>query len=147
MKITVINGANLNLLAERESSNYGTLSLAMLENLLVERYPDISFDFFQSNIEGEIVEKIQSIRNTAGHLIINPGGYAHTSVVIRDALELFKNIKIEVHLSHLVKREDFRQTLITATACNGYLSGFKEFGYIAAVELIKEMTRKGKNND
>ena len=147
MKITVINGANLNLLAERESSNYGTLSLTMLENLLVERYPDISFDFFQSNIEGDIVEKIQSIRNGVGHLIINPGGYAHTSVVIRDALELFKNIKIEVHLSHLAKREDIRQTLITATACNGYLSGFKEFGYIAAVELIIEMTRKGKNND
>lgn len=147
MKITVIHGANLNLLGERDSSNYGSLSLEQIEKLLFERYPDISLEFFQSNIEGEIVQKIQELRNGGGHLIINPGGYAHTSVVIRDALELFKNSKVEVHLSHLARREDFRQSLITASACDGYLSGFKELGYIAAVELIKESLNKGIKND
>lgn len=147
MKISVIHGANLNLLGERDNSNYGSLTLEQIEKLLCERYPEISFDFFQSNIEGEIVEKIQALRNGRGHLIINPGGYAHTSVVIRDALELFKNFKVEVHLSHLAKREDFRQLLITASACDGYLSGFKELGYIAAVELIKEKLKKGIEND
>lgn len=147
MKISVIHGANLNLLGERDNSNYGSLTLERIKKLLCERYPEISFDFFQSNIEGEIVEKIQLLRNGGGHLIINPGGYAHTSVVIRDALELFKNIKIEVHLSHLAKREDFRQLLITASACDGYLSGFKELGYIAAVEIIKEKLKKGIEND
>lgn len=147
MKISVIHGANLNLLGERESSNYGSLTLEGIEKLLSERFPEISFDFFQSNIEGEIVGKIQTLRNGGGHLIINPGGYAHTSVVIRDALELYKNIKVEVHLSHLAKREEFRQQLITASACDGYLSGFKELGYIAAVELIKASLSKGRKND
>lgn len=147
MKISVIHGANLNLLGERDNSNYGSLSLEQIEKLLRERFPEVTFEFFQNNIEGEIVEKIQSLRNGGGHLIINPGGYAHTSVVIRDALELFKNFKVEVHLSHLAKREDFRQLLITASACDGYLSGFKESGYIAAVELIKEMVKKGIEND
>ena len=147
MKISVIHGANLNLLGERESSNYGSLTLTQIEKLLCRRFPEIIFDFFQSNIEGEIVEKIQSFRNGEGHLIINPGGYAHTSVVIRDALELFKNFKVEVHLSHLAKREDFRQQLITASACDGYLSGFKELGYYAAVELIKESLNKGITDD
>ncbi|MBK7867438.1 MAG: 3-dehydroquinate dehydratase [Ignavibacteriales bacterium] len=147
MKISVIHGANLNLLGERDNSNYGSLTLEQIEKILCGRYPEISFDFFQSNIEGEIVEKIQSLRNGGGHLIINPGGYAHTSIVIRDSLELFKNFKVEVHLSHLAKREDFRQSLITASACDGYLSGFKELGYIAAVELIKESLNKGIKND
>jgi 3-dehydroquinate dehydratase-2 len=147
MKIAIINGANLNLLGERDRGKYGTSTLLEIQAMLSNRYPDVDFDFYQSNIEGEIVGKIQSLRDEAYHIIINPGGYAHTSVVIRDALEIITNCKIEVHLSHLVNREEYRQNLITASACNGYISGFKELGYIAAVELIKELVNKGINND
>ena len=141
MKIAVINGANLNLLGERDESKYGSTTLASIEAKLKTTFPEIEFLFFQSNIEGEIVEQLQELRKEDIHVIINPGGYAHTSVVIRDALELIKTIKVEVHLSHLANREDFRQRLVTATACDGYISGFKDAGYVAAVEIIKDFVK------
>lgn len=141
MKIAVINGANLNLLGERDESKYGSTTLASIEAKLKTTFPEIEFLFFQSNIEGEIVEQLQELRKEDIHVIINPGGYAHTSVVIRDALELIKTIKVEVHLSHLANREDFRQRLVTATACDGYISGFKDTGYVAAVEIIRDFVK------
>jgi 3-dehydroquinate dehydratase-2 len=136
MKIKVINGANLNLLGKRDKNHYGCVSLKEIERVLTENFPEISFEFFQSNIEGEIVNNIQNSIDHFDGLIINPGGYAHTSIVIKDALELFKGVKIEVHLSHLMKREEYRQNLLTASSCNGYISGFKEFGYLAAGYLL-----------
>ncbi len=142
MKIAVINGANLNLLGERDPSKYGSITIDGIKALLENSFPMVEFQFFQSNVEGEIVNFLQSIRNSGYHVIINPGGYAHTSVVIRDALELIKSIKIEVHLSHLANREEFRQRLITATACDGYISGFRESGYKAAVYLIGDILGK-----
>ncbi len=142
MKIAVINGANLNLLSERDPAKYGGLDLDSTNEKLKVAFPEVDFLFFQSNIEGEIVNFVQSIRNTGHHVVINPGGYAHTSVVIRDALELVTGIKVEVHLSHLANREDFRQTLVTATACDGYISGFREKGYHAAVFLIHEILKR-----
>ncbi len=142
MKIAVINGANLNLLGERDPSKYGSITLDGIKKLLESSFPAIDFQFFQSNVEGEIVDFLQSIRNSGYHVVINPGGYAHSSVVIRDALELVKGIKIEVHLSQLANREEFRQKLITATACDGYISGFRESGYLAAVYLICEIVEK-----
>ncbi len=138
MKILIVNGPNLNLLGKRNAEHYGELTLENIENSLLNAFPNILFDFFQSNIEGEIIEKIQNASDADG-IIINPGGFAHTSVAIKDALELFKNPKIEVHLSHLANREDYRQKLITSTACDGYISGFKEKGYLAAVFLMKMM--------
>ncbi len=142
MKILIINGPNLNLLGERDESQYGKLTLSDIHDKLTAEFPEIDFEFFQSNLEGEIIEKIQSARNSdIVGLIINPGGYSHTSVAIRDALELIKVPKIEVHLSNLAAREDFRKTSITAEVCTGYISGFKELGYLAAVYLILKLTK------
>lgn len=137
MKILIINGPNLNLLGKRDSSQYGILTLDDLEKLVKKSFKDEQIEFFQSNIEGEIVNAIQKSPNYFDGLIINAGGYSHTSVAIRDALDIIKIPKIEVHLSNLAAREDFRQTMITAPVCNGYLSGFKEKGYLAAIYLLK----------
>ncbi|MCK9211475.1 MAG: type II 3-dehydroquinate dehydratase, partial [Ignavibacteriaceae bacterium] len=99
MKILVINGPNLNLLGKRDPLKYGAMTLESIENLVVSSFPEISFSFYQSNIEGEIVSKIQNTEKDFDGLIINPGGYAHTSVAIHDALVECKIPKIEVHLS------------------------------------------------
>ena len=138
MRILVLNGPNLNLLGKRDNQHYGNLSLDKLEEILKKEFPKHQFTFFQSNIEGELINQIQNSNEEFDALIINPGGYAHTSVAIRDALADVNMQKIEVHLSHLAKREDFRQNLITATGCDGYISGFKEYSYIAAIYLIEK---------
>ena len=137
MKILIINGPNLNLLGKRDKDHYGDFSLEKLEKEITSKFPHHNFSFYQSNIEGELIDQIQSSENIFNALIINPGGYAHSSVAIRDALAESKLPKIEVHLSHLAKREEFRQNLITATGCNGYISGFKENGYFAAIYLLE----------
>ena len=139
MKIIVINGPNLNLLGKREKSNYGSFSLEELEEIIKDEYPQHKFSFIQSNDEGKIVSTIQQADNEFEGLIINPGGYSHTSVAIKDALELLSIPKIEVHLSNLAARENFRQTLVTASSCDGYISGFKEKSYIAAVFLLEKI--------
>jgi 3-dehydroquinate dehydratase-2 len=135
MKILVINGPNLNLLGTRDNVKYGSLTLTQINRIIIEEYPEIQFEFFHSNLEGEIINIIQQAGDLFNAIVINPGGYAHTSVAIKDALEECKIIKIEVHLSNLTKRESFRQTLLTASGCDGYISGFKEKGYLAAVYL------------
>lgn len=136
MMITVINGANLNLLGKRDPNEYGSFTLNEIENELRKEFPDLLFDFFQSNVEGDIINKIQKCDGLVDGLIINPGGYAHTSVAIRDSLSELKIPKIEVHLSQLLNREEFRQILLTASACDGFISGFKHLGYSAAVFLL-----------
>ena len=142
MKLIVINGPNLNLLGKRDPEKYGHLSLEKIENILTSTFPEITFEFFQSNHEGELVSKIQLAESGYDGLIINPGGYSHTSVAIHDALVECKLPKVEVHLSHLAQREDFRQTMITARAANGYISGFKELGYLSAVFTIQQILKK-----
>lgn len=139
MKILVLNGPNLNLLGKREETHYGKLTIEDIENHVIKEYPEISFDFFQSNFEGALIEKIHSAADYFDGLIINPGGYAHTSVAIRDALTLCKIPKVEVHLSNISAREDFRNVMITAPVCNGYISGFKENSYSAGVYLLKKL--------
>lgn len=141
MKILIINGPNLNLLGKRDENNYGSLTLEEIELKLTTHYCEIDFTFFQSNHEGEIIDAIQNAGIYNG-LIINPGGYAHTSVAIKDALQELKIPKVEVHLSHLANREEYRQILLTAKSCEGYISGFKEKGYLAAVYLIKEIKKE-----
>ena len=136
MRILVLNGPNLNNLGERDKSQYGNLTLEKIENLIKIEFPDTDFSFLQSNIEGELIEIIQKASTKFDGIIINPGGYAHTSVALKDALADCKLPKIEVHLSHLANRENFRQILLTATSCDGYISGFKEYSYIAASYLI-----------
>lgn len=142
MKILVINGPNLNLLGKRDKNHYGEFSLEVLEEYLNKEFPKNGFIFFQSNSEGEIIDKVQSAPAEFDALIINPGGYGHTSVAIRDALAELKIPKVEVHLSHLARREDFRQNLVTATACDGYISGFRENSYLGAVYIIEKIVKK-----
>ena len=136
MKILIINGPNLNMLGKRDENNYGNLTLTDIENLIVAEFPNHNFEFFQSNIEGEIVTKIQKSPESYDALVINPGGYTHTSVAIKDALEIIKIPKIEVHLSHISAREEFRKVMITTESVDGYISGFKEKSYLAAIYII-----------
>ena len=142
MKILVLNGPNLNMLGKRDAKLYGDLSLEKIEKLLEKEFESVSFSFFQSNKEGDLVDKIQTAGNNFDGIIINPGGYAHTSVAVHDALEECSIPKIEVHLSHLAGREEFRQNLVTATGCNGYVSGFKEYSYFAGVYLLQKLLKK-----
>jgi 3-dehydroquinate dehydratase II len=141
MKILVLNGPNLNMLGKREAVIYGNLSLETIKKLLSEEFTSVSFVFFQSNLDGELITEIQNAASKFDGIIINPGGYAHTSVALHDALEECKLPKIEVHLSHLGKREEFRQKLLTASACDGYISGFKEYSYMAAVYLLLKLIK------
>ena len=141
MKILVLNGPNLNMLGKREAVIYGNLSLETIKKLLSEEFTSVSFVFFQSNLDGELITEIQNAASKFDGIIINPGGYAHTSVALHDALEECKLPKIEVHLSHLEKREEFRQKLLTASACDGYISGFKEYSYMAAVYLLLKLIK------
>jgi 3-dehydroquinate dehydratase-2 len=141
MKIIVINGPNLNMLSRRDETKYSSLNLEQIIELLKQEFPTIEFSSFQSNIEGELVSVIQSADKNYDGIIINPGGYSHTSIAIMDALEICKIPKIEVHLSHLANREEYRQSLLTAKNTNGYISGFKENSYLAAAFLLKKLIK------
>ena len=144
MKIIIINGPNLNLLGKRDKKLYGALTLNKINFFIEKEFPKDNFTFFQSNIEGEIVTQIQNAFKKYDGIIINPGGYAHTSIAIRDALADSTLPKIEVHLSNLSSRENFRQILLTASVCEGYISGFKENSYTAAVYLLHKIINKKK---
>ena len=139
MKILVINGPNLNMLSKRDVSNYSSSNIEQIIELLENEFPNIEFTSFQSNLEGELVSIIQAADNQYDGMIINPGGYSHTSVAIMDALEICKIPKIEVHLSHLANREEYRQNLLTAKNTNGYISGFKENSYLAGAYLLTKL--------
>ncbi len=142
MKILVINGPNLNLLEIRSAVNYGSQSLKEIEKYLKDKFQNHQFEFFQSNHEGELIDKIQTAKESFDGLIINPGGYSHTSISIKDALEICSIPKIEVHLSNLASREDFRHNMITASSCDGYISGFRGKSYLAAVFLLENIVAK-----
>ena len=139
MKIIVLNGPNLNLLDKRPGEHYGSLSLKKIEEIIRIEFPNHQFEFFQSNHEGELVDKIQSANGSFDGLVLNPGGYSHTSVAIKDALEICVLPKIEVHISNIARRESFRHSLLTASSCDGYISGFRENSYIAAVYLLEKI--------
>jgi len=139
MKILVLNGPNLNLLEQRSTENYGSKSLKEIEEIILKEFHIHKFEFFQSNLEGELIDRIQSAHKSFDGLIINPGGYSHTSVAIKDALEICSIPKIEVHISNLASREDFRQNMLTASSCDGYISGFREKCYLGAVFLLEKL--------
>jgi len=142
MKILVINGPNLNMLGARDKTHYGNYDLNDIENLLNKEFSTDKFEFRHSNSEGEIINLIQDAPNYFDGILINPGGYAHTSVAIRDSLELCPLPKIEVHLSNLSTRDNYRQVLITASVCDGYISGFREKSYLGGVYLLKKIQEK-----
>lgn len=137
MKILIINGPNLNMLGLRKKSDYGSLTLKEIENLLLKEAKKlkIEIDFFQSNMEGEIVTKIQNSIDYDG-IIINAGAYTHTSIAIRDALEVFGKPVIEVHLSNIYARESFRHTSYISGVARGVIAGLKEYSYILALQGI-----------
>ena len=139
MKIAVINGPNLNMLGMREAGHYGTGTLTELMDSLRKSHPSYEFLFFQSNHEGELVDFIQkrAIENDIQAVIANFGGLTHTSVSIRDALALLHLPKIEVHLSNIHAREEFRHTSRTAGACNGVIAGFGFQSYHLAVNAVE----------
>lgn len=139
MKILIINGPNLNMLGEREPLVYGTKTLVDIKNETETKLQDkkLSLEWYQSNLEGEIVSKIQeAFRNGTEALVINPGGYAHTSVAIHDALKILQIPVIEVHLSQVYQREAFRHNLLTAKACTAIMSGLGTDTYYLAICAI-----------
>jgi len=145
-KIIILNGPNLNLLGEREKSQYGSFTLKDIEKICDEfaKNNEIKLSIFQSNIEGELIEKIQKSRNDQDGLIINAGGYTHTSVAIHDALKILKIPIIELHISNIYNREDFRHKSLISKVANGIICGFGAEGYIMALESMKKFI---KNED
>ena len=138
-KIIILNGPNLNLLGEREKDKYGNTTLNDIENNCKEyaKKNDIALSLFQSNIEGEIVEIIQKTRNEQDGLIINAGGYTHTSVAIHDALKILKIPIIELHITNIYNREEFRHKSLISKIAKGVLCGFGTDGYIMALQAMK----------
>lgn len=134
MKLLVLNGPNLNLLGSREPDTYGNVNLETIEQELEQAFPDVSFDFFQSNHEGELIDRLQkSGSDGTNGVIFNPGGYSHTSVALRDAVAATETPVIEVHISNIAARESFRHLSITAGAAIGQISGLGVMGYHMAV--------------
>ncbi|GET26190.1 type II 3-dehydroquinate dehydratase [Prolixibacter sp. NT017] len=134
MKIILINGPNLNLLGIREKTIYGNQSFDEYYVKLRERFPQIEFDYFQSNVEGEIVNKLHEVGFSAEGIIINAGAYTHTSVAIRDAISGINSTVIEVHISNILTRESFRHESLIGPVCKGSIMGFGLDSYRLAVE-------------
>ena len=137
-KIIIINGPNLNLLGEREQSQYGSMSFDDLKKKCMEKSKNLSIelDFIHSNIEGEIINMIQNANTKYDGIIINAAGFTHTSVAIRDALEIYKKPKIEVHISNIFAREEFRHKSFFSDIANGVICGLGTQGYDLALSHI-----------
>mgnify|MGYP001218371952 CR=1 FL=1 len=145
-KIIILNGPNLNLLGEREKSQYGSFTLTDVEKTCKEfaNKNNLNIDFFQSNIEGELIQKIQDSRKNKDGLIINAGGYTHTSVAIHDALKILKIPIIELHISNIYNREEFRHKSLISKVAKGVICGFGAQGYVMALDAMKNFL---KNED
>ena len=142
-KIIIINGPNINLLGEREQSQYGSVSFDKLKKTCLDKINELSMsgEFFQSNIEGEIVNKIQTARKSFDGIIINAAGFTHTSVAIRDALDIFKKPIIELHISNIYKREEFRQKSLISDIVTGGIFGLGIDGYILAIISMQKLLK------
>ena len=142
-KIVIINGPNLNLLGEREQSQYGSVTFGQLKEKCLKKTAELKIDaeFFQSNIEGEIITKIQDARKNFDGIIINAAGFTHTSVAIRDALDVFKKPIIELHISNIYKREEFRHKSLISEVASGGIFGLGPEGYILAIISLEKMLK------
>jgi 3-dehydroquinate dehydratase-2 len=140
-KILIINGPNLNLLGNREKDVYGNDSLKDIEEQANKKCEELGLKlfFFQSNIEGEIIDLVQSVQDKYEGLIINPAAFTHTSVAILDALRSINKPKIEIHLSNIYKREEYRKKSITSEGVDGLICGFGSISYILAIEAINKL--------
>ena len=142
-KIIIINGPNLNLLGEREQSQYGSITYDKLKDNCIDKSKELNLEleFAQSNIEGEIVELIQKSRKKYDGMIINAAAFTHTSVAIRDALQLFKKPIIEIHISNIYKREEFRQKSLISDIVTGGIFGLGSDGYILAIISLQKLLK------
>ena len=136
MKIQIINGPNLNLLGKREPGIYGSSSFDDYLTELRQRYPDVQIDYFQSNIEGELIDKMQQVGFDYDGIILNAGAYTHTSIALQDCIRSLTSPVIEVHISNVHRREEFRHKSMISCACVGVICGFGLDSYRLAVESI-----------
>ena len=144
MKILLINGANLNMLGTREPEKYGSTTLKDIETSVINRGKELGaeVEVWQSNHEGEIVDKIQSAKGNYDGILINAGGYTHTSVVIRDAISAVQIPTVEIHMTNIHAREEFRHTSLLSEVCVAQVVGFKEQSYILALEGLVNYLKK-----
>ena len=136
MQIAIINGPNLNLLGKREPTIYGTQTFEDYLEIIKYRFPNIDFQYFQSNVEGELINEIQRVGFSVDGIIINPGGYTHTSVALGDAIAAIKTPVVEVHISNIFGREDFRKLSLVSGKSVGVISGLGLKGYALAIEYF-----------
>ena len=142
MELTIINGPNLNLLGKREPEIYGSKGFEAYLSELKEAFPQCTFHYVQSNIEGELIDALHKYGFSADGIILNAGAYTHTSVAILDALLAVKLPTIEVHITNIYNREDFRKKSLISEAAKGIICGFGINGYIMALDSMKEILNK-----
>ncbi|MEA1874322.1 MAG: type II 3-dehydroquinate dehydratase [Bacteroidota bacterium] len=135
-KIQIINGVNLNLLGERETEIYGNIRFEQFLEKLKSMFPDLEITYYQSNIEGEIVECLQNVNKKCDGIILNAGGFSHTSVALRDAVAAIDTPVVEVHISNLLKREPFRHISLISPVCKGFISGFGFDSYTLSINYF-----------
>lgn len=139
MRIQIINGPNINLLGRREPSVYGSVSFEDYLTELRKRYADVEIDYFQSNIEGELIDRIQQTGFDADGIVLNAGAYTHTSVALQDAIRAVTSPVVEVHISNVHAREPFRHVSMISCACKGVILGFGLDSYRLAIEALKAL--------
>jgi 3-dehydroquinate dehydratase-2 len=137
MHIQIINGPNLNLIGQREKEIYGNIKFTDYVRILKEHFRDFNIEYFQSNVEGEIINQLQKVNNEASGVVLNAGGYTHTSVAIRDAIAALKIPVVEVHISNIYEREAFRHNSFLAPKCEGSIIGFGLDSYRLAIESLR----------
>ena len=137
MKIQIINGPNLNLLGQREPGIYGSESFEAFLPKLQERYPDVQIDYYQSNIEGELINKMQEVGFAYDGIVLNAGAYTHTSIALHDCIRSLRCPVIEVHISNVHQREEFRHKSMISSACKGVICGFGLDSYRLAIESLR----------
>ena len=141
MKILIINGPNLNLLGTRDTNVYGTGTLEELNSFLTGQFPGHDLEFFQSNVEGEIINKLQAaMKDGTEGLVTNLGAYTHTSVALRDALEPISFPKVEVHISNIHAREEFREKSLTGEVMSGIITGFGKHSYVLGIQAVEHLS-------
>lgn len=136
MKIQIINGPNLNLLGKREPDTYGNQSFEEFLETLKNRFPKTELNYFQSNVEGELVTRLQEVGFSYDGIILNAGGYTHTSVALHDAIAAIKTPVVEVHISNIYAREEFRHKSLITSKCAGLITGFGLEGYALAITFL-----------
>jgi len=137
MEVVIINGPNLNLLGTREKSVYGSETFESYFKTLQERFPDIQFSYYQSNVEGELINKLHEVGFSAHGIVFNGGGYTHTSVAISDAIASINTPVVEVHISNIHAREDFRHLSLITKECAGLITGFGLAGYDMGINYLQ----------